>query len=764
MSKHISIFLILILTILFFKIDVAFGHTPHDNIHTIAISPNYSQDRTLLIIVRNKLLKSRDGGKSWKRIVKGLDNKHSLSSLNISSQFSKNLFLSSSGDGIYKSQDEGDSWFKVNQGLGSLNIDLVSTSPNSSDIALAAGSETGLYKTKNGGEIWYQVLNRESRITAIAFSPEQKKQILIGDNQGLVYKSSDEGEGWKRLFTIPNSGEIRAIAVSPNFSADKTLFVGTKKGGIFKTIDEGISFEKVNKGLSDLAIVSLAISPNYGIDSTVFASTWHQGVFSSNDGGNTWRKSSKGLTKDGQADATNMAHFGDLIVSPTFNQDRTIFLEGFNGLFKSTDGGSVWKEIDSTLSSSTIMGLGLSPDYRNDSTVAITTYLGGAYISQDQGDNWLAINKGLREVRRQGITRLFDIVFSPNYSSDKTLFSGIWKRFLISTNGGKHWNKVEPNDNFSDTYRFFRIAVSPDFASDNTIYLGVNKGAILRSTDGGKSFSVIGNVVDNIESLVISPYFSSDKTLYASVKGGSVYKTVDGGYTWQNVSNGIVLKEETIKIKLAISPNYQVDQTVFAGTAEGLFETKNGGKNWAKLSGTSYGGDAYIEAIAISPNYQSDQTFMVSVRGRGLFKTFNGGETFTEISKDLINNNHLFSPGFFQESVPIKFSPSYSVDQTIYGFSETELFKSTDGGNNWENIEIPASKYSNNYLTILYLLLTATPKRRFLISLIIALLSYLFLGYLPIGRKLSLRKWQIRSIGSFTAFIVVFILVNTFIV
>ncbi|MBW4638368.1 MAG: hypothetical protein KME05_09040 [Gloeocapsa sp. UFS-A4-WI-NPMV-4B04] len=95
--------------------------------------------------------------------------------------------------------------------------------------------------------------------------------------------------------------------------------------------------------------------------------------------------------------------------------------------------------------------------------------------------------------------------------------------------------------------------------------------------------------------------------------------------------------------------------------------------------------------MAILPNYQSDQTFIINVKGRGLFKTMKGGETFAQIGIDLINNNHSLSnmDKFPPASAPIKFSPSYAIDNTIYGSFAEELFQSTDGGNTWKIITMP---------------------------------------------------------------------------
>jgi len=455
------------------------------------------------------------------------------------------------------------------------------------------------------------------------------------------------------------------------------------------------------------------MSPNYKTDSTIFASAWHEAVFCSNDGGNTWNKYSKGITSNFQANQRKEPHFRDLRISKTLEKDKTIFLGGYDGLFKSTDGGRAWKQLD-TLPLRLIIGLALSPSYKDDSTVAITTYVGGAYKTTDeQKIAWTAINKDLKQ------SRLGDIVFSPNYHSDNTIFTTAENHLLKSTDRGKTWKKIKLSNQYwglSGLVNTGRnklsswlpkplstvakpkvkpwsamIAISPNFADDNTIYFGTRTGLIFRSVNGGLHSSIVWKRIGKeVKSLIISPNFSSDKTLYTSVFGGEgVYKSVDRGATWHPASNGLAFIKEGIE--LAISPYYKVDKTVIAGTVGGLFKTTDGGKNWIKLAGSTYGNDGYIKAIAISPNYQSDQTFVINVEGRGLFKNVNSGMTFAQIGTDLIDNNHSLSNmyKFPPASVPIKFSPSYSIDKTIYGSSAEELFQSTDGGNTWKIITIP---------------------------------------------------------------------------
>ncbi|GFE69597.1 sialidase [Chroococcus sp. FPU101] len=747
MNNHLlkGIFGLLLFLIIIFGIQVTpvLAHSPHDDIFDVEVSPTYQQDHTLFIIVRGNLLKSVDGGLSWQRSINGLDQKSRLYSLAMSAQTKKTLFVSSLGDGIYQSLNGGVSWKKVNNGLGNLDIALISVSPISDQIVFAAGEKQGLYKTQNSGTSWHQV--SEQKITAIGYLPGQKQPIMIGDQIGNIYLSDDGGDTWQLFQTISNSGSIRAIAISPNYLKDHTLLVGTETGGIFKSDDGGKSFSPINEGLEDLSITSLVFSHNAQKDSIFLASTWHEGVFQSDNNGKTWQKTSQGLTTNSQADLPDYRRpsFSNLMIPlDKKHQGQTIFLAGFNGLFKSTNSGQDWREMD-TLSASLIQGIALSSNYKNDQTVALTTYLGGNYLSKNGGKTWTAINKGLEEIRsRKYVARLFGIVFSPNYAQDHTLFSASWTHFLKSTDGGQNWHKISLSNsswwqkltqknwwlNQSEAKKPM-FAVSPNFTSDQTIYVVTWNGEVYRSTERGDSFSMIGDMKHSVNYLVISPNFAVDKTLYASVSDGSfgIYKTVDGGYTWQPTAYQRSLKQNNW-IALAISPNYQNDQTLLVATKKGLFSTVNAGEKWQAIPLPTIDQKGYVEAVALSPNYQNDQTFIISIRGDGIFKTIDGGKSFTQIGKDLLNQNRLFSHmhHFPSATMPIQFSPFYVQDHTLFGFSGTELLKSTDGGLNWQICTIPEPQVKS-LAFYAYARLTNSPFYRFMIAGIAAMMGYFLL-------------------------------------
>lgn len=729
-----------------------YAHRPHDVITEVAISPDYAQDESLLIIVRSNLFKSSDGGVSWQRLVNGLDMRSTITDLSIS-QLDKNiLFVSSSEDGIYKSLDGGNSWQHIGSGLESLQIDLLVTSPVLKDIVLAADRNGNVYRTLDGGENWLSVFNSDYKITALAFSKLNPNQIVLGNENGEIFWSQDQGLNWQKRSDVEIRSGITAIELVSGLASESTresILVATQEDGIFRLEDEGVSWSQLSNGLPEEAILDIASAKNEDGSIFIFASTWDSGVFSLQ--GDTWIPKVSGLSKDSQANQMGQPHFTDLEIA----DNGTLFLGGFNGLFKSDNQAERWSLLE-TLARGTIVDFSISPHYAKDGTIVAITYVGDVYLSKDQGKTWNPVNTGLEVPRLAGSfreipinqdpRRFYDVIFSPTYETDQTIFASLlWTKFLRTENQAESWS-ITP---MPDEVRGITIAPSPNFATDQTIYLSNQQGKIYRSTNGGQKFALIGNISPlrgNFgTSLVISPNFSFDQTLYASGERG-IYKSIDAGQTWQGLTETEILAEAG-KIQIAISPSYTVDQMLLVSTNIGLFQTRDAGETWTRID-TILTDDLepYLEGVAISPDYQNDRTFIVSIRGKGLFKTTNDGATFEPLGDrnlPFARMGNVPSAG-----LPIQFSPNYQNDQTIYGFgaANSTLFRSIDAGNTWERLSIPVypeEPYNTAARLKLWLYLNQSRLLKAALLLIAIGSTYFALSYLAKLRKnYVLRAWQ----------------------
>ncbi|ASC73445.1 Xyloglucanase Xgh74A [Halomicronema hongdechloris C2206] len=673
----------------------AYAHRPHDVVPYVEVSPSFSQDSTLYILGRNNLFRSTDQGNTWSRLSNGLDNRFDFSSLDLSPVDPALLYLTSPGDGIYTSKDGGDSWQTVNQGLDSLDITWIQASATSSQVALAMTQDNQLYQTSNGGNRWQKVLTA-SDATSLAYIPETPT-ALLGNAQGQLWRSDDQGTTWSAWSTLPQGEAIQAIAPSPNYSTDQTLFIATAESGIYQSIDGGASFTSLNQGLEDLRVREVLPLPAPAGEMSLLAITWDGGCWRWRPEQAQWVNTDTGLSRDPQADEMEVPHFQDLEISDRFQTDGIAFLGGFDGLFRSRDGGNTWTELE-TLSLGTIIDLTVSPTLAEDGTLAVATYVGELYISHDRGDSWQAINQDLYLPRfnrtlktpgryEQDPRRFFDIDISSNYAADETLFSAIlYSKILQSSDGGQRWSIAQ----LDKSERGVTLAVSPNFAEDHTVFSTNQSGRVYRSQDRGHTFERIGESAkqpgNDSPSTVLSPGFAVDQTLFTTGEQG-IYQSTDAGKTWTLLTADTPLAEAT-GLQLAISPNFPEDQTLLVATRSGLYQTQDAGKTWTKIISTAYGEAPYVEAVAISPDYAEDQTFALSVRGRGLFKTTDSGQTFTAIGDSRITLARM-------NSVPsagraLQFSSNYADDNILYGFgsARTELYRSTDGGNTWETLAI----------------------------------------------------------------------------
>ncbi len=88
----------------------------------------------------------------------------------------------------------------------------------------------------------------------------------------------------------------------------------------------------------------------------------------------------------------------------------------------------------------------------------------------------------------------------------------------------------------------------------------------------------------------------------------------------------------------------------------------------------------------MSPNFAVDGTVLVSVAGKSLYKSTDGGRTFVAVGTDLLDRNVVFANIPNAVASPIAFSPDYANDATIFGYAPSGFFRSTDGGEHWTDI------------------------------------------------------------------------------
>ncbi|MBI4528657.1 MAG: tandem-95 repeat protein [Deltaproteobacteria bacterium] len=621
----------------------------------MAVSPNYVTDHTVFTgSLGGRIYKTMDGGANWTAV--GINTRDSILALAVSPNYSTDntIFAGVNTVGIYKTTNGGASWTQV---LFSLDVRSFAISPNyANDRTIFAGTNSGVYKSTDSGASWTAVnsgISNTYYICYLAISPNyaNDQTIYVGGRfSGGVYKSTNGGASWTAVNSgISTNTGIYSIAISPNFSTDQTVYAGTAWRGVYKTTNGGSSWTAVGS-LTDVYVNSLSLSPNYITDQTVYAGT-SNGVYKSTDSGLSWTAVNSGLT---------VLNILSLAVSPDYATEQIVYSGTIaHGVFETINGGASWVAINKGISSSLIVSLAISPSYSADNTVFAGSSNGGVYKTTDGGISWIANNSGLRQLN------ILSLAVSPNYTADRTVFAGIFDGLggvYKTTDGGANWYAV--NTGMTPDLSVVSLAISPNYAADQTVYAGLYSGKkVYKTTNGGASWTSVYTGTTPIFSLAISPNYASDRTVYIGTAGSGIYKTTDGGANWTPINLGVLSRTTSI----AISPNYAADQTVYAGTdSYGIFKTTNGGANWVGVnSGIT---STTIHSIAVSPNYATDHTVFAGTGygpphggglGSGVFKSTNGGTSWTTMNSGLPTNLGASSP-------TIAISSNYTTDHTVF--------------------------------------------------------------------------------------------------
>jgi len=704
----------------------AFAHTPHHVIDALELSPDYENDSTVFVLVHNYLLRSTERGANWQQLVNGIDSPYVMSDVAVSGSFESDdvLFVSTDGDGVFRSADRGDSWQRFNIGLRQHDIGLllVVDGNEAGPTILAAGSSRGLFASPLQDAGWRRLLSDDVQVTALAVVERNgTPYAMAGDANGGLWKSDQDLGNWQRVARLETAGAITSIAGISAPELAGTILVGTEQAGLLRMSDDGATPEFLSRSWPNKVedcrgrALETARPDNHIRDihwsddsQQIFVTTWNKAVHVSRDAGQSWQTLGTGLECDDQADATGflVPHFRDLEMGAAGDW----FLASFDGLYRSEDNGESWAQLE-TMPVSLIRGLAISPASGRDHRLLVTTYGGGAYTSDDQGQSWTIENGGLVS------TRLADAEFSPEFWTDGRVFGLAKERLLVGDAKRDGWHaeslvysgwrrQIGVAANYLLDYSErsgvwpMQIELSPAFGTDQTMLVGFRRRGVWISEDGGTEWDrTWEGPTDYVTDLKVSPGFSNDGTAFAGFRGAGIYVTRDRAKSWQPANSGFEffqdhqatkspnhfidppLSRAISDVVLAVSPEFAADRILFAGSAAGLFRSGDGGDTWQQLILPLSPDNVSVVALAVSPDFGTDQTIFVSVKGKGLYQSIDGGQTFMQVGQDLRELN--------AELRFIRFSPTFDDDGIIYGANDWELYQSRDRGVTWEVIERP---------------------------------------------------------------------------
>ena len=319
---------------------------------------------------------------------------------------------------------------------------------------------------------------RGGRTVAAVGVPSQPGVFYIGVNNGGVWKTTDYGRVWMPIFDDQPTGSIGAIAVAP--SDPNIIYVGCGEGlqrpdlatgdGIYKSTDAGRTWQHL--GLRDgQQIPMIAIDPRnpnrlyVAVLGHPYGPNAERGIFRSTDGGRTFEKvlyrdeNTGGI--DVVVDASNpQTVYAALWEARQGPWENGVFRGPGSGVFKSTDGGTTWRQLTNGLpaGSDELSRVGLELSAANPKrlyAIVNAKVSSGVYRSDDAGETWSRIHDDERLWGRDGDfnevrtdPKNADIVYVANIVTWKSIDGGKTFAALRGAPGGDDYHRlwIDPND------------------------------------------------------------------------------------------------------------------------------------------------------------------------------------------------------------------------------------------------------------------------------------------------------------------------------
>src|ERR1043166_8974096 len=355
---------------------------------------------------------------------------------------------------------------------------------------------------------------RAGRVNAVTGVPGQPDTFYFGSVGGGVWKTVNAGRTWTPIFDSASSASIGAIAVAP--SDPNTIYVGTGEADMRDSIQFGDGMYRSNDGGKTWKHVGLEHTKQIGriiVDprnsnlvyvaalGNAYGPNSDRGVFRTHDGGITWERVLFKNDDVGGIDLNFEPVNSQIIYAALWNVRRPPWFMyaaangPSGGIFKSTDGGSTWKEIDEGIPADGRgrIGISVSPTNHNRIYAVVDAFVYdkehpedpantkkscGVFRSDDAGVPWTRLSS---DERLWGRGWYFEKITADPKNADQVyvMNTSVYR----STDAGKTWKAIKGDPTGDD---FHQLWINPD--DPKRMVLASDQGTVV-SVDAAETWS-----------------------------------------------------------------------------------------------------------------------------------------------------------------------------------------------------------------------------------------------------------------------------------
>jgi photosystem II stability/assembly factor-like uncharacterized protein len=416
----------------------------------------------------------------------------------------------------------------------------------------------------------------------------------------------------------------------------------------------------------------------------------YAGVYWSSDGGRTWQPRNEGITARSGTSGDGIPIFS-LNLDPSNPDSLWAGTQGMRGVFKSTNGGANWVEMDQGIATQPSMEMRSFTVDPHDSNIA---YCGGNYLAEaatlrqrgfiykttDGGTSWRLVHEPGALVRW--------IIIDPTDTRVIYAATGIFDRFAIkaegvlkSVDGGATWRNINTG---LVSLAVGALVMHP--TNPQVLIAGCGKGSatfqdnpndllggVFKTTNGGAQWRKVDPFSAGQEAQASAIAFApSDPLIVYGDDGHNFMRSIDGGETWDWFRADAQGENRGNPISLAVHPT-DPDTIFMNAYGGGVFVSTDGGRVWADSSRGVTG--AGVWGIAADP---SRPMRIVAASKNGIYLTEDAGVAWHGRSADGIDN-----------MTAVAVDPT-STDVWLAGRQiDGHLWRTTDSGVTWQTVLSP---------------------------------------------------------------------------